>query len=82
METFFSKAAGLQLVRKGMRLAPPPSLFNPLNANVDCYLTGFYMRAALAFNGLISFAGLVANSYSVLSGMVSLGLRNIESGGQ
>ena len=34
MEPFFRKAAGLQLVRKGMRLAPPPSLFNPLNASV------------------------------------------------
>ena len=34
MEPFFSKAAGLQLVRKGMRLAHAHSLFNPLNANV------------------------------------------------
>ena len=34
MKPFFSIAAGLQLVRKIMRLAPPPTLFNPLNASV------------------------------------------------
>ena len=32
-----------------------PIYINPLNANVANQLTGFYMRATMAFNGLKNF---------------------------
>ena len=41
-----------RLHRQYRRKIPPPSVFNPLNASVALILTGFYMRATMALNGL------------------------------
>ena len=37
---------------------------NPLNANVANQLTGFYMRASMAFNGLKKFLSSFATSFT------------------
>ena len=47
------KTAALEILEKSQEVSVKECFINPLNASVANQLTGFYMRATLAFNGLI-----------------------------